>query len=300
MNPQSRSVAAGSGSHKFGPIVLAEAPSELLEGRLHRLGEGIGKVVYASDHWVVKRERHSSEMMALIVIWRWMRRLERIWPGARKLLARPSRRIRFLRLMVQPLVLAVPRGVWLTSHAGAMWRVYASRSRRGERLARKHLGGTDLVPEQVTFPPVKVKVHGVRRWLVVSEATERVEATLFDRINELARARRFDEIGIWLDRFLDLRQAGWQRGVFSLDAHLKNFGVIGDRIVLLDAGGLTTNWREIERRLIHPDIIPPHIQLGLEATLRDRPDIAERFDARWRAVVNPESVRSLWPETVSL
>jgi hypothetical protein len=30
-------------------------------------------------------------------------------------------------------------------------------------------------------------------------------------------------------------------------------------------------------------------------TLRDRPDIAEWFDARWRAMVNLAAVRSRWP-----
>jgi hypothetical protein len=110
-------------------------------------------------------------------------------------------------------------------------------------------------------------------WLVVSEATERAEMTLQDRINDLARAQRFDEIEVWLERFLDLRKSGWKRGVLSLDAHLKNYGVIADRVVLLDAGGLTNDWPAIEQRLGVPDEFEsPHVQLGLEMTLRDRPD----------------------------
>jgi hypothetical protein len=131
---------------------------------------------------------------------------------------------------------------------------------------------------------------------VVSEATERVETTLHDRINDLARARRFEEIEVWLERFLELRQAGWSRGVFSLDAHLKNFGVTTDRVVLLDAGGLTNSWSEIESRLQFEDEVDePHARLGLEMTLRDRPDIAERFDTRWKACVNREVVTRRWP-----
>ncbi|MGD0579812.1 MAG: hypothetical protein ABSC08_12885, partial [Bryobacteraceae bacterium] len=132
--------------------------------------------------------------------------------------------------------------------------------------------------------------------LLVEEATERVETTLHDRINELARARRFDEIEQWLERFLELRQKGWQRGVFSLDAHLKNYGVMDERVVLLDTGGLTNRWREIEERLgLEDEFLSPHAGLGLEMTLRDRPDIAEWFDARWRATVNLASVRNHWP-----
>ena len=60
--------------------VLARAPEELTRGPLLRLGEGIGKVVYASPHWVVKRERHPSEIMALIFMWRVVRRLQRFLP----------------------------------------------------------------------------------------------------------------------------------------------------------------------------------------------------------------------------
>ena len=67
-------------------------------------------------------------------------------------------------------------------------------------------------------------------------------------------------------------------------------------MVLLDAGGLTNNWREIEKRLgTEDEYESPHVRLGLEMTLRDRPDIAQRFDERWRAAVNTRSVRNHWP-----
>ena len=35
--------------------LLLHAPADLTSGRVRRLGEGINKVVYASEHWVVKR-----------------------------------------------------------------------------------------------------------------------------------------------------------------------------------------------------------------------------------------------------
>ena len=184
----------------------------------------------------------------------------------------------------------------MASHIGQVFELYRSRDSRGEHLARTLLTGTPLVPETVSFPPTRVRVGGWPGWLMVSEATERVEGTLQDKLGELARARRFDEIEVWLDRFLELRQAGWQRGVFSLDAHLKNFGVTSDRVVLLDPGGLTDNWEEIADRLgFEDEITRPHVQLGLEFTLRDRPDIARRFDQKWKATVNPERVRTHWP-----
>lgn len=281
---------------------LAHAPAELLEGRLLRLGEGIGKVVYASPHWVVKRERKPAEIMALIVIWKAMRRIGRILPGSlgRNLLNRPSLQLRALRVAVQSLMYLIPRTVWLATHAGKVHEIYASRDSRGEHLARTMLTGSPLVPETVSFPPTRVRVGGWPGWLMVSEATERVECTLLDRLGELACARRFDEMEVWLDRFLDLRQAAWQRGVFSLDAHLKNFGVTSDRVVLLDPGGLTDNWDEIADRLgFEDEIIRPHAQLGLEFTLRDRPDIASRFDRKWKDTVNPERVRQHWPSLES-
>ena len=268
--------------------VLSEAPEELTQGSLLRLGEGIGKVAYASEHWVVSRERHPSEIIGLILTWKLLRKLDRLVPGemGRRMLAKPGRQIRALNFMFQALVLAVPRGMWFTRHARQMWRDYSRHEKRGRKLADAHLAGTALVPERIEFPPTRVKVNRWPGWLVVSEATERAETTLHERINELARARRFDDIEVWLMRYLDLRRAGWQLGVFSLDPHLKNFGVTEDRVVLLDAGGLTNVWPEIAERLRRDDeFIPPHVRLGLESTLRDRPDIADRFDAEWKATV---------------
>ena len=280
------------------PRTLAHIPAELTGRTLKRLGEGIGKVVYASPHWVVKRERQPSEILALIVIWKAVRRIERILPGklGRNLLNRPSLQLRALKAVVHAVMALLPRTQWMASHAGQVLEIYRSRDSRGEHLARTLLTGTPLVPETVSFPPTHVRVGGWPGWLLVSEATERVECNLQDRLGDLARARRFDEIEVWLDRLLDLRQAGWKRGVFSLDAHLKNFGVTSDRVVLLDPGGLTDNWDEIVDRLgFEDEIIRPHAQLGLEFTLRDRPDIALRFDEKWKSTVNREKVRSIWP-----
>ncbi len=277
--------------------VLARAPEDLTRGRLVRLGEGINKVVYASDHWVVKRERHPSEIIALICVWKVLRRLDRYLPGGlgRRLLEKPGKQIRLLRLIFQSVVLLIPRSVWLATHIGSLWMWHSSREVEGQKLADTYLAETQLMPERVAFPPTRVKVGGWPGWLVVSEATERVESTLRDRINDLARALRFDEIELWLDRFLELRRSGWQRGVFSLDPHLKNYGVMGDHVVLLDAGGLADNWQDIEKQLgFQAESASPHELLGLEMTLRDRPDIAQRFDARWRATVNPEAVRNHW------
>jgi len=281
------------------PRMLTHAPDELTRGRLRRLGEGIGRVVYASEHWVVKRQRTPSEVVALIVLWRLLRKLEHSLPGGSglRLLRRPSRQIRFLRVMMQAAMLVIPKSIWFTTHIRQAWKLYRFRDARGERLAREHLIGTSLVPERVIFPPTRVRVGGWPGWLTVSEATQRVEATLHQRLSELAKAGRFQDVEQWLDRFLDLRQSGWKRGLFSVDAHLKNFGVSGDRIVLLDTGGLSNRWAEIEEKLAFEEVVAqPHIQLGLGRLLGDRPDIADRFDSRWRGIVNRSVVRNHWPK----
>lgn len=278
--------------------MLAHAPPELTRTRLRRLGEGVGKVVYASEHWVVKRERSQSEVIALVAIWRFLRSASNRlpWRLGHKLLERPSKRIRLLRRLMQPFVALVPKSVWLSTHIGEVWDVYWSRASRGESLANQRLAGTSLIPETVTFPPTRVKVFGWPGFLTVSEATERVEATLDQRLSELSAAGRFEEVEAWLGRFLALRQSGWQRGVFSVDTHLKNFGVTGDRVVLLDHGGLTDSWAEIESRLCFEEVVSePHIQLGLGPVLGARPDIAARFNARWREIVNPAAVRRYFP-----
>jgi hypothetical protein len=280
------------------PRVLARAPEELTAGRLRRLGEGIGKVVYASPHWVVKRGRTPFEVVALIVLWRILKKLARILPGpaGKRLLKRPAIQIRLLRLVVQAAMAVIPKAVWFTARIQQMWKQYHFRSLRGELLARQRLAGTGLVPERVEFPPTRVRIGGWPGWLTVSEATERVETTLYERLAQLARAGRFDELERWLERFLELRQRGWSLGLFSVDAHLKNFGVIEDRVVLLDAGGLTNRWPEIEEKLVFEEVVAqPHIQLGLGPLLAARPEIAERFNARWKAMVNRDVVRELWP-----
>ena len=280
------------------PRVLPHAPAELTRGRLRRLGEGVGKVVYASDHWVVKRDRSESEIIALIIVWKALRRLERMLPEriGKRLVERPAKQIRFLRMLAQPFVLVVPRSVWFMTHVGHIRTVHKTRDARGEALAEEYLHGTPLVPERVTFPPVRVKVGGWPGWMEVHEATERVEATLHQRIEEFAKQRRFEEVTAWLDRLLEARQSGWRHGLFSTDAHLKNFGVTGDRLVLLDPGGLTDRWSEVEQRLAFEEQLPePHVRLGLGRALASRPDIAEQFNARWKEIVSPEGVRRHWP-----
>ncbi len=247
---------------------------------------------------MVRRERSPREILALILIWKGLRRVSHLLPArmAEHLLGGPSKTIRLLRVVVQATALLVPRSVWFATHAGEVWKTYLRRGRRGERLARTKLAGTALVPERIAFPPIEVGIRGWPGWLKVCEAIERVEETLDERLRKLANAGRFGELEMWLDRFLALREAGWQRGVFSMDVHLKNFGVCGPRIVLLDAGGLTTRWSEIEDRLEHEDTVDqPHRQLGLAPLLENRPDIAARFDARWKAIVNPSHVIGRWP-----
>jgi hypothetical protein len=277
---------------------MAHAPQELTEGRLERLGEGIGKVVYASPHWVVKRERSTGEILSLILVWKLLRRLEKRLPGrwGRRLRDHPGPQLRLLRWAARAVVTLVPLSLWYSSHAGQVWRIYAHRGWRGEHLAVKHLSGTPLVPETITFPPARVRVGGWPGWLTVSEATERVEATLHERLAALAREGRYDQVETWLERLLELRRKGWQRGVYSVDAHLKNFGVIGERVVLLDAGGLTDHWEEVEQHLEKVDrAAEPHAELGLREILRDAPGVASRFNARWKEAVNAGAVRAVWP-----
>jgi hypothetical protein len=270
----------------------------LTSGSLRRLGEGIGKVVYASEHWVVSRERSPLELVALILLWKALRKLEWLLPGAwgKKLRDRPSRQIRFLRVLVQGAMLIFPRALWFSTHIRDVMRLYHRRSVRGDKLAQTHLAGSGMVPERVEFPPAKVRVKGWPGWLVVSEAAERVETTLHEKMIRLAAEDRFDELEAWLERLLQRRQEGWRLGLFSLDAHLKNYGTIGERIVLLDAGGLTNRWSEVEQRLAaEQDMAAPHIRLGLGDMLADHAEIAQRFDERWRAGLHIEVVRECWP-----
>ena len=147
---------------------MPEPPEELATTKLRRLGEGVGKVVYASEHWVVKRERSPFEVVAIIVLWNVLRKLKNVLPHGWVdwLLRGPSRQIRLLRVLVQTAMLIVPKSVWFTTHIRRAWLVYTRRDVRGQRLADLHLQGTGLIPQTVQFPPAAVRVAGVRRWRV--------------------------------------------------------------------------------------------------------------------------------------
>ncbi|HZL56696.1 MAG TPA: hypothetical protein VFC21_06435 [Bryobacteraceae bacterium] len=280
------------------PRAVAHAPEELTRDRLARLGEGIGKVVYASEHWVVRRERTAREIVALIIVWKFLRhRAHRLPFGwGRVLLNQPTRIVRFSRVVIETIIAVLPRSLWYTKHVSQVLTTYRSRDRRGERLARLHLDDTDLVPETITFPPTLVPVAGKISRLRVDQATERVEDTLDRRLNDLAEARDFKSVEDWLNRFLETRQTGWQLGLFSVDAHLKNFGIIGERVVLLDSGGLTDRWIDISAKLsIDEQAGEPHVQLGLDQVLASEPELARRFNNRWRSLVNRDSVIEHWP-----
>ena len=119
--------------------------------------------------------------------------------------------------------------------------------------------------------------------------------TFIKKMIQLATEDRFDELEEWLERLLETRRAGWRLGLFSLDAHLKNFGTIGERIVLLDTGGLTNRWAEVEKKLAEEESTEPHVRLGLGALLEDHAEIARRFDQRWKSTINAEVVRDCWP-----
>jgi hypothetical protein len=281
------------------PRTFAHAPAELTQDRLKRLGEGIGKVVYASEHWVVRRERSPREVVALIILWKMLRKRAQKLPfgWGRALVSKPSRAIRFLRILVEAVIAIVPKSVWYTKQVAKVLKTYRFQDRRGAKLARTHLAGTGLLPETIAFPPATVLVGGWPGWLVVDEATERVEDTLDRRVQSLAETGDFAGVELWLDRFLHTRETGWNQGLFSVDAHLKNFGIIGDRVVLLDTGGLTNRWEDISAKLSNDaQIDEPHVQLGLDLVFAGQPDLAQRFNQRWRALVNRDSIIDHWPQ----
>jgi hypothetical protein len=276
---------------------LTEAPAELTARPLERVGEGIGKVVYASEHWVVKRERSPLAMVSLIVIWRWLQALEPHLPKSwwRRMTERPSRRIRILRLMTQAALAVIPQSLWYKAPVRQLWRSWVARDRRGESLALRALDGTGLVPERIRFPETRLRLKGWPMWLTAEEAVERVDCTLYQRLEELASAGHINEVEQLLGRFLELRRQGWKLGLFTVDPHAKNFGIIEGRIVLLDTGGLTNRWSDVERRLdLEKVVAQPHIQLGLGPVLGRFPNVAARFDMRWREVVNRNQVRKHW------
>ena len=119
-------------------------------------------MVYASENWVIHRDRSPLEMVALIVLWKCLRKLEALLPGSWgiRLRDRPARQIRFLRVLVQGAILLVPQALWYSAHIREMLRLYHRRSVRGDRLAQDRLTGSDLVPDRIEFPPARVRIGG--------------------------------------------------------------------------------------------------------------------------------------------
>src|SRR5579859_7948494 len=89
---------------------VEKAPEELTGDRLRRIGEGIGKVVYASAHWVVHRERTAREIISLILLWRWLRSFSL----GRRLRRGSPRLIRALRLSTEAVIAVIPKRLWYT------------------------------------------------------------------------------------------------------------------------------------------------------------------------------------------
>jgi hypothetical protein len=227
-----------------------------------------------------------------------VRKLERLLPRRlrHRLLAGPSVTLRLLRVLMQAVLRVVPQSLWYMRHLRELWATHIARDKHGEQLAREHLLGTDLVPEQISFPPVRVNVGGWLGYLTVDHATERVEATLLDQIASLAQDGEWAQVEVWLARLLETRRTAWSLGIFSVDAHLKNYGITENRVVLIDPGGLTTQWSDVHERLeFEQGMAAPHVRLGLGRVLAPRPDIADRFDADWKRTVSVEGVLKHWP-----
>jgi hypothetical protein len=166
--------------------------------------------VYASEHWVVKRERSPFEVVAIIVLWNALRKVKHVLPRGwvDRLLRGPSREIRFLRVLVQTAMMVIPKSLWYTTHIRKAWRVYVSRDMRGQRLAEAHLHGTGLVPQTVQFPPAVVRVAGWPGRLTVSSATERVDSTLHDRLVSYLRRAALRRSKIGWESFLSYGNQG--------------------------------------------------------------------------------------------
>ena len=127
-------------------------------------------------------------------------------------------------------------------------RVYRARDRRGEKLARKHLAG-----EPVWFPNAS---HFRRRrsWPGAARVAVRPRGHRARGRYPRPRSRTSQKRGISTKSSAQpippYPPERWQLGSFSGGCALKNFGVIGKRIVLLDTGGPTNRWRIFRRAFL--------------------------------------------------
>ena len=283
--------------------VVSHIPEELTLGTLRRLGEGIGKVVYASEHWVVSRERTPLEMVALIVLWKALRKLERLLPGAwgKTLRDRPSRQIRFLRVLVQGAIVVVPRALWFSSHIRDVLRLYHRRSVRGRETGANSFGRIRTDSGAHRVPPgarshwrLARMADGLRGqrtggFDAPSEDDAAGGGGSFRGAGSVARTPARDAPGgmaagtVFAGRTSEKLRHHWR-------AHCP-FGH-GRADEPLGGSGKAVGGGRVQPT-------EPHVRLGLGELLEEHAEIARRFDQRWKDTINTEVVRECWPRAAS-
>ena len=288
----------------------ANVRAEFTGAPLERVGSGFESIVYGSTCWVVKVPRDerglAASLLATVVVGRALRPLRtcggapgnREPAGAAMAFCRdrrgPTPVARGARGLPAILIM-VPERSWRGSGIERRARWLRARAEECQRLAMRCLDGTPLVPRRVELPPTRIRTARWGRRRTVTTAYQRVDRTLWDEALRCGRLGRVDELDRWLDRFLSFQIMLWRRGVlFAASNPYENHGVLGDRLVLLDHGGLIEDPRTIRLSLDTVRTRWLEQTRDLYTTARSTAS-CEPFGQRLSDLLQPSAVRMHWP-----
>ncbi|MBZ0165314.1 MAG: rhomboid family intramembrane serine protease, partial [Candidatus Omnitrophica bacterium] len=309
-----RSKAAGK------PVTFeAKVRAEITAQPLVRIGQGWQKVVYASDNWVVQQEWSIAAAATIVKRSRLLNKyIRRFVPNTTlaslrnpntftvKQFAVKIAKIIVFRAMfftLWSLFKMMPRFVLQRTHSGRAILAHRDEARQAEDILKNSaLANSDYIPRRYSIKPTKVRLAGHLFSVTTTQVVERADNTLHDHLAMLVAEGRVEEAKEWLDRFLRMQVMLWEMGLFEYTFQPGNYGVIGQRLVLLDHGEMTNRHDEINVKLArwHDEAYVWTVSSFERAFGPEHQDIVQEYFERMTRLINKEAIEQHWPEAIEI